>query len=497
MKTILMCTCLIIMRLNCNAQGHSKYFYLNGFTFSNLCLTTSANAEAVLACSSNSTTNTKNLCIIKLDSVYHNIIWQKFYKINSQSFVPAKIITHSDGSYIVELIDTVGFNKIQLWKVMPTGTVQWIKQFYANLYSLKKNPLVSLPNGSIYFVHPSSDSLCVKKISSGGNLISETRYSGLSTSAINPSSVCYNDSSLYIGGYDNNSYNTFLLKTDTLGNIKWSKIISNTLNAALNVVSVLTGGIMFSTVGGFGTKVGRFNKYGLPLWQKEFVNDTFNIAASGDKNKLYLFNDKNYSTSIVGLDTVGNLAYSKSTSSYYMNLKRQFEARGLAHRGFNISSTTNTDKILFTRITSQGAACNGAASPTVALTNTTFSTSALALSTTSASILFTNVTYTVQTTGPFQTFICAPAGVNNIQLVYNISVYPNPAKETLTIESNDTYFRKFSIFDALGHLILSETILKPEAKIIINVSNFEPGIYCLQTESANGDLFNKNIVIFK
>ncbi|MDA8858249.1 T9SS type A sorting domain-containing protein [Flavobacteriales bacterium] len=80
----------------------------------------------------------------------------------------------------------------------------------------------------------------------------------------------------------------------------------------------------------------------------------------------------------------------------------------------------------------------------------------------------------------------ATVGVNDI--ISNISIYPNPVKDVLTIEGNYT---SIEVLDILGNLVLSSKATKN-----INVSSLADGVYMLNIKTENG-IAAKKITIAK
>ncbi len=80
----------------------------------------------------------------------------------------------------------------------------------------------------------------------------------------------------------------------------------------------------------------------------------------------------------------------------------------------------------------------------------------------------------------------ATVGINDI--ISNISIYPNPVKDVLTIEGNYT---SIEVLDILGNLVLSSKATKN-----INVSSLADGVYMLNIKTENG-IAAKKITIAK
>ena len=75
----------------------------------------------------------------------------------------------------------------------------------------------------------------------------------------------------------------------------------------------------------------------------------------------------------------------------------------------------------------------------------------------------------------------ATVGINDV--ISNLSIYPNPVKDVLTIQGNYT---SVDMFDVLGNLVLSSETTKN-----INVSELSNGIYMINIKTENGIVVKK------
>ena len=89
----------------------------------------------------------------------------------------------------------------------------------------------------------------------------------------------------------------------------------------------------------------------------------------------------------------------------------------------------------------------------------------------------------------------ATSDIDDVELNNQISIYPNPAKDILTVESGELKIDKIEIFDLTGKTLLTThySLLTTNS---IDVSNLSNGIYLLQIYSDMGVL-NKKIIIKK
>jgi hypothetical protein len=84
------------------------------------------------------------------------------------------------------------------------------------------------------------------------------------------------------------------------------------------------------------------------------------------------------------------------------------------------------------------------------------------------------------------TSTASTTGINNMSS--KLYIYPNPAKDILTIEGS---YKSVDVFDILGNLVLSS-----EATKNINVSSLADGVYMLNIKTENG-IVAKKITITK
>ena len=84
-------------------------------------------------------------------------------------------------------------------------------------------------------------------------------------------------------------------------------------------------------------------------------------------------------------------------------------------------------------------------------------------------------------------------GINSLNADNAISVYPNPAKEILTIESKQSLISEIKLTDVLGQLVLQQGSLRVN-RSELNVSALPAGVYLLEVKQGDVKL-QKQIVI--
>jgi len=75
----------------------------------------------------------------------------------------------------------------------------------------------------------------------------------------------------------------------------------------------------------------------------------------------------------------------------------------------------------------------------------------------------------------------ASAGINDLASIWNnVKVYPNPANDNITIETNLNTEQRFEIINMVGQTVYANNIRKIA---IVNTSAFANGVYILKLSS--------------
>jgi hypothetical protein len=85
-----------------------------------------------------------------------------------------------------------------------------------------------------------------------------------------------------------------------------------------------------------------------------------------------------------------------------------------------------------------------------------------------------------------------PGIEKDLQWAYDVKIYPNPAKDALTVETGAVVLSKLVLYNALGKSVLSYL---PKMQINnFDLTGIAPGLYCLELESAQGRYTQKIII---
>jgi CubicO group peptidase (beta-lactamase class C family) len=78
--------------------------------------------------------------------------------------------------------------------------------------------------------------------------------------------------------------------------------------------------------------------------------------------------------------------------------------------------------------------------------------------------------------------------------INRLAVYPNPAKQNITIELQKQHFY-ISVFNVTGHVMIEK---KPAFdKTGIDIKNYEAGIYFIRVTNSNNEIWNRKLIIMK
>ncbi len=88
-------------------------------------------------------------------------------------------------------------------------------------------------------------------------------------------------------------------------------------------------------------------------------------------------------------------------------------------------------------------------------------------------------------------------GILNYQIQNNISIFPNPTSEKLTITNFENNGKQFelNIFNTFGQQVLSQQFSEKIETAIVDVSKFTEGVYILRMISGNKTYYYKKIIV--
>ncbi len=91
-------------------------------------------------------------------------------------------------------------------------------------------------------------------------------------------------------------------------------------------------------------------------------------------------------------------------------------------------------------------------------------------------------------------YLSSTLGVENAALLMNVKIYPNPVNDILHITNSANTIEDVELYNVLGKRIHSFEALG-NGDLVMNVKNFEGGIYILKIYNAKGESLNRKIII--
>lgn len=491
MKTLFISFFLLFTFIAKGQNNIHKVFQANTGQCKYLAMTTAINGDAFMAYHYLLNASTAYLAVQRVDTS-GNLLWVKGYE---SSYVPVTITTTPDGGFVIALLDTNAQPQIQLLKLDQVGNIEWAKYFQADS-PINTYPLCIMQDGSIFFSH---GNLCLKKISSTGILIWEKQYvnSG-TTDYILPSQMLYHDSSLYIGGYYSNSYSSFLIKTDTSGNIIWQKYNIGDIGASLNLFRVSGGGVILSTIqysNNNDTRIASIAPNGAVKWALTIPPPHFPLMLEVNSNKLILCSKENNILKAIILDTLGNIV---SAKSYHDSIAgNYFAASAITNKGFWIGNVNN-DKVWLMKANELGITDCFMQTFTPTIQSYTLLPSNLTLSTATANTTLFDTTFTPQIITLTNFSSCGILSINSLkETSIDIVFSPNPFSEstTLSIKSKEILNNwSLLLYNSMAKKVKQITDIK-ENNVIIQKDNLKDGIYFYQLINTEGILASGKLLV--
>lgn len=265
-------------------------------------------------------------------------LWTKKYSASTSS-IPLDLIQTSDGGYIITGWTDVSFgnNNIILMKTNSTGELQWAKSIGGS--NLDRAVSVIELNGSGYVIAglsqsftPTRNEYYIIKTDMLGNIIWSKIYGGIENETPNHM-IATNDGGILIAGnsdsFGGNNQDILLIKIDTSGNLIWAKDydistwdIVNYVTLASDSGYLISGGI---NVGGgnYSPYILKINANGIIQWSKTI--DTNYIAYQGilTKDNGFAIISSCQSTfcgiSLIKTDSSGNTCLNNTVQTNMIN----------------------------------------------------------------------------------------------------------------------------------------------------------------------------------
>jgi len=395
---------------------------------------------------------------MRTDSI-GNILWNKTYiPVGSNSAWSRAILPASDGGYVIGGTThfTAGYEDPFLLKIDTNGTVFWSKT-YGGIYFDAGYSFKETNDGGYVIVGftgnfgvGSSDIYLIKTDTVGAVQWSKT-YGGINQD-VGLSIQQTLDNGYIIAGYTQSfgagNRDIYLIKTDINGNTQWSKAYGGTNSDMANYVQqTIDGGyILGGTTQSFGAGVMdvylvKTDSFGDTLWTK----------------------------------AIGDTAYD------YCNVVQE-----TIDGGYIVAGSRNDDAYLVKTDANGNSGCNESSTNTIVTSPSTQTTNPATIENTS-SILSTNSPFSVGNGGIITAFCFSDGIPEPLDNDIIITIYPNPFRTSATIIFNSELRiqnAELTMYDVMGREVLKLPIINYQLSIIRG--NLKSGMYFCKVTGDKG-----------
>ena len=417
-----------------------------------------------------------DLSLIKLDE-NGNVLWSKYLKDN---LPPSSNKNHDVGRSIIELDDEsliiagytdsygAGQSDILLIKTNPNGNILWNKTYgmlgMDECYSLSQlNDKGFILSGACAKDGLGDGDSFLMRTDSLGNVIWAKSY-GKTLNEVDGSAKPTRDNGYIITGRgitDSNGWDTFLIKTDSAGNLTWAKYYGGIyFEAGEDVIQVSDGNYVFT---------GRTGSLGNPAGDAFLIKtDTLGSIIF---NKSYRVNDINFGTNV-----------QQTNDGFVITGAELFYAFPSPGHVFFIKTDNNGN-----------SGCNESDS-VITTTPYTLTVTPLTLSVSTPTYSLHNSNLYIANVGTV-TSLCSNVGLKEFNYENNnVIVFPNPSKMEFSFKNIESG-SKIEIFDSFGKMVFNFV-----AKSNENVVNFKEkgdGIYFYKVTTSSKMIRRGKIILFK
>lgn len=470
------------------------------------------------------TYNKSNGLIIKLDSA-GSPVWKKSFGVNSKQYsgiVFNSILSASDSAYIIlgNSYDSVqSVTNALLIKINYTGDIIWSETIHEDNYNLKTYSLISTLDSGYAFVGTASKSnasnAIIAKITAGGAL----QWMNLFTlTGVNSEAVALQqlpDSNFVINGSIISSPRAYLLiKTNAAGSVKWAKYYNaSSVTLSGNDLLVTRGGILqfLSITQNTSTDqkvLLKTDTAGNILWSKKYPSVTNINCTDCLKSKISPLSDGNYifgyggsvANTIVKTDSVGEIKISKSlTLMSLCVVETKNKAPLIFGNGpmIGVSPASQSPQIGLIQADSnltEASGCIGNSNDvpqSILIGESSLSFTSKTAGTVS-SVTLPKVDFTLQV---FEKCVNIITGVKKVNSTFRFSVFPNPSSGTFDFSNPTNGVLKLRIYNPLGEKVYENEM--PAGQTCVDLSHQPAGIYFYNVNFGQPESMTGKLVVLK
>lgn len=460
-----------------------------------------------------------DLYLIKTDA-NGDTLWTRIYGKTTTNEVGYCVRQTLDGGYIVtgNAYTAAGIN-VYLIKTNAGGDTLWTRTFGGTAADQGYDVRQTNDGGYIITGRTSSfgsgpDNVYLLKTDANGILTWTKTYGGPNPDYGNAVQQTA-DGGYIIGGvtysFPPGDKNAYLIKTDTAGNLSWSKTFGGTADDDASAVQqtsdngyILAGGTESSGSGGADVYLIKTDANGDTLWTKALGGTSYENGAGVQQTtdggyiicgKTSSFGVGSTAVYLVKTDLGGNVIWSKTYggAGSFQDVAysvQQTADHGYVLTGFVTSFGVASDVYLIKTDSSGNTACNHG-NPATILSATSTSVGNPSTTTSSGGTATTMITSVGNGCAIFD---CSTSGVPENEMTNNIiRIYPNPNNGIFSVWIEETSGNGAiaEIFNTTGCNIYSSYITGNYE--MINLSRYPAGIYFLQIQTENNSIIKKFI----
>lgn len=446
-------------------------------------------------------------------NIYGDTLWTAY--IGSGGYDNGNSVLQTfDGNYIVAGASTTGGAEIDFYlvKTDTIGIVLWTKTFggsnndWANSIAQMNDGGFIIAGSTQSFGAGGTDIYLIRTNAVGDTLWTKT-YGGAADDYGNSVQLT-SDGGFIISGWTNSfgagGSDCYLLKTNSLGNLIWAKTFGGAnSDGARAAVETYDGGYIFS---GFTKSFGagmndaylaKTDSNGNLLWSKtygdagnESINDLQQTSDGGFilTGSSYNLSATNINTYLVRTNSIGDTIWTQAIGGNN-TITVGYSVKQVSDGGFIVTGNSNIGAglggVYFLKTDS-----NGNTSCPASVRSTTIGTplTQVTLPFTIVNTPHTNVGSPTPTifgrAGDLAT-ACFVLGINDLDdKTLNLIISPNPCNDKLTITTKANSQSKIIIYDIAGRNLLQQEFTN---ETTLNTEQLATGIYIIEVHSSNGE----------
>ncbi len=458
--------------------------------------------------------NQGSLVTILHSDALGNSIGQQAYLMSGYNVKIIGVTTYSDGSYnfVLTSYDNTYVNYcLSIVKFSSSHTLLWNKKLIVQDLNEPyfKHMAIDNGNGGVFISCSAYQYLGVINIDVNGNILWSKSYTGVNSNGKSPGfSICKNGIGGVIGTLKEDSYQC-IVNIDANGQAIWAKTFFDqnyrwpSSIKQLNDGNFLIVGDFYADVITTYTYIQKVSPAGNVLFSKKINTETMQChdMAINDNDEIYILGSdwSNYPTSVLKLDANCNVVSIKKTDkldivnndyphSFTSDSPKSFTARtSLYYKPTVIHLNDDIVSLCYSSSIDGLITTND-----VAMQQAIVTTGVLVadLTVVSTNQIFTSVSeqLSIEKDDP-----CTELSISSIIEENDVSIYPNPALNHLTINLKDNKVESAKFIDIQGNVVF-EVCKNCSGQIETEVSTLSPGIYYVVITSPDNRWVKKLVI---